>query len=209
MKPGEQLASESELCREYALRRITVRQALEALANEGAIERKQGRGTFVAVPKRAEPVVYFGSFGEEGAADGRRGSIRLVSAEVVDADAHLRDRLGLEFGRLVWKILRVRVSDGRPVCYQASFVPQALLPNLSRTEQKERLLLRPARTHPWRDVVRCRGEHRGDHRRFLPCKAARIACRGAALWYWSASYSRNRGGGSNITAPSTTRSRCA
>lgn len=134
LRPGDRLPSETELCREYGLSRITVRQAFDALAKEGAIERKQGRGTFVAMPKRAEPVVYFGSFTEEVAADGHRGSTRLISAEIIEADARVSNRLRIQPHQAAWKIRRVRMSDGQPVCYQVSYVPQLLLPNAARAE---------------------------------------------------------------------------
>jgi DNA-binding LacI/PurR family transcriptional regulator len=43
--PGENLPPERELCKLYAVDRVTVRRALSLLAEEGCIDRKRGRGT--------------------------------------------------------------------------------------------------------------------------------------------------------------------
>ncbi|TCO44011.1 DNA-binding GntR family transcriptional regulator [Kribbella antiqua] len=45
---GSQLPTEKEIAQIYDVSRITVRQALASLADEGYVERKQGAGTFVA-----------------------------------------------------------------------------------------------------------------------------------------------------------------
>ncbi|GAB3927501.1 GntR family transcriptional regulator [Mucilaginibacter myungsuensis] len=50
-KKGDLLPSENELCREYSTTRVTIRQALSALANMGYIIRKHGKGSIVAEPK--------------------------------------------------------------------------------------------------------------------------------------------------------------
>ena len=46
IKPGDKLMSESEMTREYNVARLTVREALSVLVNEGLIEKKHGKGTF-------------------------------------------------------------------------------------------------------------------------------------------------------------------
>ncbi|MBN1964393.1 MAG: GntR family transcriptional regulator [Anaerolineae bacterium] len=48
--PGMRLPSEPALAREHGISRGTVRQAMQLLANAGLVERRQGKGTFVAVP---------------------------------------------------------------------------------------------------------------------------------------------------------------
>lgn len=45
---GSQLPTEKEIAQIYDVSRITVRQALASLADEGYVERRQGAGTFVA-----------------------------------------------------------------------------------------------------------------------------------------------------------------
>ena len=49
-KPGEKIPAEPELLRRFGVSRITARQAVDALAREGLVIRKQGKGTFVAAP---------------------------------------------------------------------------------------------------------------------------------------------------------------
>ena len=59
---GSKIPTEHQLCQEYQLSRITVRQALESLANDGYIVRQQGRGTFVSSPKIDTKLSTFYSF---------------------------------------------------------------------------------------------------------------------------------------------------
>ena len=47
-QPGPAIPSERDLCRQYRISRITVRQAIAAMINDGVLTRKQGKGTFVA-----------------------------------------------------------------------------------------------------------------------------------------------------------------
>src|SRR5690606_25546581 len=50
---GTMLPSETELCREYGVSRITLRKAVDYLAEEGLLVREQGRGTYTAEPSVA------------------------------------------------------------------------------------------------------------------------------------------------------------
>lgn len=44
--PGDMLCSEAEMVKKYGVARLTVREALNILVNEGLLEKKQGKGTF-------------------------------------------------------------------------------------------------------------------------------------------------------------------
>ena len=46
IRPGDKLLSESEMIQQYQLGRLTIREALALLANEGLIEKHHGKGTY-------------------------------------------------------------------------------------------------------------------------------------------------------------------
>src|SRR4051794_27153720 len=50
-KPGERIPSENELTQTFGIARMTGRQVLEQLVDEGLLFRVPGKGTFVAQPK--------------------------------------------------------------------------------------------------------------------------------------------------------------
>ena len=69
LKPGDRVGSEAELERAHGVSRITVRQAIGALVQEGELYRVPGKGTYVASPKVA-PLAGFTSFSENMTAQG-------------------------------------------------------------------------------------------------------------------------------------------
>ena len=46
LKPGDKLPSETEMIKKYKLGRLTIRDALSILVNEGLLEKHHGKGTF-------------------------------------------------------------------------------------------------------------------------------------------------------------------
>lgn len=51
LKPGDLIPSEREFAEKYEVSRMTVRQAVNNLVNEGILVRRWGKGTFIAEPK--------------------------------------------------------------------------------------------------------------------------------------------------------------
>ena len=85
LKENDRLCSEQEISKEFQVSRITVRKALEILADEGYIVKRQGVGTFIASKKlsnRREQDPH--SFTEICLRDGKIPSTEVLLVEWVD-----------------------------------------------------------------------------------------------------------------------------
>ena len=130
LEPGAQLATEEQLCREYAMSRGTVRQAIRLLTDEGLLRREQGRGTFVTGPGGDAPLFSLTSFDEEMRRQHRQPSTRVLAAAVTPASPDVAERLEVREGAPVIRIERLRLADGRPVVHEMRELAQDLCPDL-------------------------------------------------------------------------------
>jgi GntR family transcriptional regulator len=123
--PGAPLPSEAELCERFSVSRMTVRQALQELTNDGLVERRRGQGTFVAHrPVHRRPGVFL-SFTEEMNRRGVQATSRLLSAGMDDPRRPETLDLGLAPDSQVVRVVRVRLADGVPVALEdAALVPE-------------------------------------------------------------------------------------
>jgi len=122
---GERLPSETELAARYGVARMTIRQAIGALASEGAVIRRQGLGTFAADGRPTRTVDLLLSFTEEMRRQGRQVETRLISAAVEQPPPAARDALQLRPSAAAVAVRRVRLVDGCPIVVQNSWLPCA------------------------------------------------------------------------------------
>ncbi len=122
-KPGEAIPSERELSETYDVSRMTARQAITELVNEGIFYREQGRGTFVTRPVNGKirlPLHKLTGFTEDILARGQRPSTRVIAAQLVESEAEVADRLHIAVGEPSVRLQRLRLADDHPLAIETS-----------------------------------------------------------------------------------------
>lgn len=130
LKAGDRIPSETELCEHYRMSRITVRQAITSLVDEGLLHKQQGRGTFVLAPRLAEHLADSDHFLATGLDAAPPEHIRLFSAETMAAPNWLARKLGLCAGDDVYKIRKILSPGPTAAAFRTTFVPTKLAPAL-------------------------------------------------------------------------------
>lgn len=132
-KPGDMIPSEREYTEKYDISRMTVRQAITNLVNEGYLYREKGKGTFVAKKKIEQPLIGLTSFTEDMKARGMVPESRLIEFDIIPADATVAHNLELNDGDTVYKISRVRLADNVPMAVETSCIPTKLVQGLTES----------------------------------------------------------------------------
>lgn len=161
-RPAESLPSEQALAVKLGVSQGTVRKALDTLAVEKLIERRQGKGTYVAEHTQERALFRFFRLAP---ADGGTRSIPTSANETVrrrPARASEARKLALESGAGVVEINRTRLVDGEPVVWERIVVPVALFPDLDRRELLPNALYALYQQEYGHNVVATQEELRAD-----------------------------------------------
>lgn len=129
LEPGSPLPSERELCAQFAVSRMTVRQAVDTLVADGVLVRQQGRGTFVAQPK-VDLQARLTSFTEEMRLRGMQPGAVFLTAETVPAQPGVARALEIEPEQPVHHLRRLLTADATPMSIEENWVPASLVPDL-------------------------------------------------------------------------------
>ncbi|HTQ63010.1 MAG TPA: GntR family transcriptional regulator [Candidatus Solibacter sp.] len=129
-KPGRPLPSEEVISKRLRVSRMTARQALKSLCNQGVAYSQRGKGTFVAANKLEKNFRQVLSFTEEMEARGSRPHSKITSFEVVPADQEAAEALQLTAGESIIRLRRVRMADSLPMGVECTCLPLRLCPDL-------------------------------------------------------------------------------
>jgi GntR family transcriptional regulator len=134
--PGHQIPPEDQLGELFGVSRITVRHAVRILTEQGLLRREHGRGTFVRQPLLVAGSRGLTSFSDEMVNQGSRPGSRILTCDVIDADADVADALRVAERTPVTRLRRLRLSDDAPMGVQTSYVPVARAPELAAQAQE-------------------------------------------------------------------------
>src|SRR6201996_6100532 len=109
---GGRLPPEDALAQRFGVSRTTIRAAVQNLIRRGLVEIRRGRGSFITRPKLTQELTGLTGFVEDMAALGLEASARVVSHELVPANAAVAAHLALAPGAMVMRIQRVRLAAG-------------------------------------------------------------------------------------------------
>lgn len=119
------IPSEPELCAAYGVSRVTVRKALAELTKEGLLVRRQGKGTYVAVPRIRRDLRDVNSFHDACRMMGCQASAKVIRAGLTVAVEEDCARLLCAPGDQVVEIVRLRLADDLPVMCETNRFPAA------------------------------------------------------------------------------------
>jgi GntR family transcriptional regulator len=131
LAPGSPLPPEREIAAITDFSRVTVRKAIQALADDGTILQKQGSGSFVSSrPEHIEQKLSrLTSFSEDMSRRGKSSTSRWLERGLFMPSPDEMTALGLSSEDSVARLVRLRLADGEPIAIERASLPTDILPN--------------------------------------------------------------------------------
>ncbi|MGB6423228.1 MAG: GntR family transcriptional regulator [Anaerolineales bacterium] len=126
LEPGQKLPSEDDLAAQFGVSRMTVRQGISDLTDEGMVYRRRGIGTFVTQFHVERDHNKLTGFFETARAEGFEAEVKLLSREVVPAKLMIANELTLQENEPVIRIQSLRMANDVPVTIFDEYVPYKL-----------------------------------------------------------------------------------
>lgn len=140
--PGEKLPTEAALAARFGVNRHTVRRALGALADEGAVQARQGAGVFVTARPTAYALGARVRFHRNLSAAGKVPGREISSVETRHASAEEARHLALDPGDRVHVCEGISTADGTPMASFRTVFPADLLPEMAKVLEQEQSITR-------------------------------------------------------------------
>jgi len=128
--PGDAIPSEMELAVRYAVSQGTVRKAIDELAAQNLLVRRQGKGTFVATHQEEDWQYRFLRL-EPDSGEKLQLKNQFLLCECIKSDAHIAQLLKLKAGDPIIRIERVQSYAGKPIVFEEIWLPEGRFKGLT------------------------------------------------------------------------------
>lgn len=130
-RSGDQLPAESELAKRYGVSRITIRNALQRLEEDGLISRSRGRGTFVRAnvagsPKIERRITSLLNFEDDILRTGLTPRVKVLEIGRAVPPEAMRKLLEVEDDTEVVHVRRLGAVDGEPLWFESRYFSAAV-----------------------------------------------------------------------------------
>lgn len=135
-RPGDMIPSEIDLAQRYKVSQGTVRKAIDSLATENILIRRQGKGTFVATHNQDDVKLRFLRLTAE---NGQKEMLQneFLSCVKSKASVHIGKVLEMKAAATTIDVKRLLTFSGRPLIYDHIIVPAAPFKGLNRAKVEE------------------------------------------------------------------------
>lgn len=132
LKPGSKLMNESELEETYGVSRITVRRALKELTDEGVLERKRGKGTFIKKNKITRELIAVDGFTDFIKRLGKQPSTQILSTLTEPATEEQAKELKVYEGDDLYFLKRLLFVEEDAIALDMTHYPLKRFPNFHK-----------------------------------------------------------------------------
>lgn len=158
MEPNDRMLSERKICDEYGVSRTTVRLAMADLEHMGYIYKRHGKGTFVAaLNQNSQNLMDSYSFTDHMKAQGKNPSTKVLSFEIVESTKYFSEKLGINPGEKIIKIIRLRLADNIPMMLERTYLPMREFAGLTQEKVIQKPLYEIFR-EDYREVIKVADE---------------------------------------------------
>lgn len=132
LKPGDAILPEREICKIQGVSRMTVNKAIMELVNDGVLYREQGRGTFVAMPKKHQMLYQLQGFKEQMESRGHKTGTKIITFDISEATNQIRSILELpNHNAYVITIKRLMLMDDEPIAIETVWLSRQRFSDMS------------------------------------------------------------------------------
>jgi GntR family transcriptional regulator len=141
-KVGDLLPSEREMIEMYGVSRLTAREAINRLVNDGLVIKIQGKGTYVSSPRKVHRIGSLYSPGEEMLLHYEVIETKVLKIHKTRADKALSKILEVPEKEQLIYIERLRSANNTPAAYIKCYIPYRYVEGIESIDLENKSLYR-------------------------------------------------------------------